>query len=193
MVEKTDDFGRSGGMEQILIGNTLEETAYHEAGHIAVATALGLDLRPKGITIWEAAKDVMDGLAGYWEDETDWDKNLQAVLAGQIAQRRKFPQSDITGAKPDIDSFFKIVREHFAGSVASNIWESVSKKANARLAANWSAVVEIAETLIADEWISVGENEHPLAKRKKRLSGEALVAILSSHNIPARARPSRSV
>jgi len=176
-------------MEQTLIGNTLEETAYHEAGHIVVAARLGLDLRPKGITIWEAGKDVMDGLAGYWDDDADWDKNLQAVRAGQIAQWRRFPKSDTTGAKPDNDYFFKVVGEHFTGSIASNIWESVSKKADALLEAHWSAVVEIAETLMAAEWISVGESEHPLAKRKKHLGGEALVAILSSHGISARVRP----
>jgi len=172
----------------MIIGNTLEETAFHEAGHIVVATALGLDLRPKGITIWEASKDVMDGLAGYWDDETDWEKNLQAVRAGQIAQWRTFPKSDTTGAKPDNDYFFKVVREHFAGSIASNIWESVSKKANDLLEAHWSAVVEIAETLMAAQWMAVSENEHPLAKRKKKLDGEALVAILSSHRISARVR-----
>ena len=32
--------------EQILIGNTLEETAYHEAGHVVIAGAVGLDLKP---------------------------------------------------------------------------------------------------------------------------------------------------
>jgi hypothetical protein len=78
--------------EPLIIGNTLEETAYHEAGHIVVAVALGLDLRPKGITIWEVTKNVMEGLAGYWDDDTDWEKNLQAVRAGQIAQWRKFPR-----------------------------------------------------------------------------------------------------
>jgi hypothetical protein len=174
----------------LIIGNTLEETAYHEAGHIVVAAVLGLDLRPKGITIWEAANDVMDGLAGYWDDETDWEKNLQAVRSGQIAQWRKFPKSDlVSGSGPDRDYFFKVVKEHFPGSLAANIWETVSKKANDLLEAHWSAVVEVAETLTAAEWMSVGENEHPLAKRKKRLDGETLVAILSSHGIGARVRP----
>jgi hypothetical protein len=131
----------------------------------------------------------MDGLAGYRDDETDWETNLQAARASQISQWRKFPQSDMTGAKTDNDYFFTIVREHFAGSVAGNIWESVSKKANALLETHWSAVVEISEKLIAAERISVDENEHSLAKRKKQLGGEELVAILSSHGISARVRP----
>jgi len=75
----------------------------------------------------------MDGLAGYWDHETDWEKNLQAVRAGQIAQWRKFPNADTTGAKPDNDYFFNVAREHFPGTVASNLWESTSKKADALL------------------------------------------------------------
>jgi hypothetical protein len=62
-----------------LIGNTLEETAYHEAAHMVIAAAVGLNLRPGGITIWEAAEDVMDGLARYWKDEVDWGKKPTAA------------------------------------------------------------------------------------------------------------------
>jgi len=38
--------------------------AYHEAGHIVVAAALGLPLRPEGIMIGEDGK----GFACYWKD-----------------------------------------------------------------------------------------------------------------------------
>lgn len=174
----------------LIIGNNLPETAYHEAGHIVVATALGLDLRPKGITIWEARTDVMDGLAGYWDHETDWDKNLQSVRAGQIAQWQKFPNADTTGSKPDNDYFFNVAREHFPNTVASNLWESSTKKAYALLQLHWTAVVEIAEALIAADWLPVPENEHPLAKRKKRLDGNQLISILIRHGISARVRQS---
>ena len=44
----------------ILIGNTLEETAYHEAGHIVIAAAVDLDLKAKGIVIYEV-ENVADG------------------------------------------------------------------------------------------------------------------------------------
>lgn len=172
----------------LIIGNTLDETAYHEAGHIVVATALELDLRPKGITIWEAAPNVMDGLAGYWNHETDWEKNLQAVRAGQIAQWTKFPNADTAGAKPDNDYFFGVAKEHFPGTVASNLWERTSKKSNALLQQHWAAVIEIAECLIAAEWVCVPEHEHPLAKRKKHLDGNQLIGVLVKHRISARVR-----
>jgi hypothetical protein len=77
---------------EVLIGNTFEETAYHEAGHIVVATALGLDLKPRGIVIWAAADvDVTDGLACYCNDTPDMPtarKVLIGTRAGQLAQVR---------------------------------------------------------------------------------------------------------
>ena len=155
-----------------------------------MAAALGLDLRPKGITIWEASQDVMDGLARYGDDEADWDKNLQAARAGQIAQWRKFPQSNMWGAGPDNEYFFRVVKEQFPEILGADLWQSTTKKANDLLATHWSVVVEIAETLINAKWMPVPENEHPLAKRKKDLDGKALVAILSSHGITARVRAS---
>jgi hypothetical protein len=153
-----------------------------------VATALGLDLRPKGITIWEAAPNVMDGLAAYWDHETDWENNLQAVRAGQIAQWRKFPNADTTGAKPDNDYFFKVARKHFPGTVVSNLWESTSKKADSLLQQHWPAVIEIAEALITAKRLWVPENEHPLAKRKKTFNGDQLIDMLARHSISARVR-----
>jgi hypothetical protein len=135
----------------LIIGNNLEETAYHEAGHIVVATVLELDLRPNGITIWEAAPNVMDGLAGYWNHDTDWQKNLQAVRAGQIAQWTKFPNTDTTGSKPDNDYFFHVAKERFPETVASNLWESTSKEAHALLRLHSAVVIAIAETLIRKE------------------------------------------
>jgi hypothetical protein len=161
----------------LIIGNNLDETAYHEAGHIVVATALGLRLRPKGIQIWEAAPNVMDGLAGYWDHETDWEKNLQAVRAGQIAQWTKFPNTDTTGSKPDNDYFFRIAKEHFPGILAGNLWETTTKEAHALLQQHWAAVIGIAESLITADWLAVPEGEHPLAKRKKHLDGNQLLNL----------------
>jgi len=45
----------------MIIGNTFEETAYHEAGHIVAAAVLGLALRPAGITIVEVEDTQLGG------------------------------------------------------------------------------------------------------------------------------------
>ena len=86
-------------MNETFVGNNLEETAYHEAGHVVVnQSALGLELRIRGITIYEVSSDVMDGLACYWDDDT-YGENLQALLGGQIAQWRKFPETNLVDGK----------------------------------------------------------------------------------------------
>jgi hypothetical protein len=78
-------------IEEVLIGNTLEETAYHEAGHIVIASATGLALRPMGVAIWEAVEDVTEGIASYCEDEPEWEKILLALRAREMAQVKQFP------------------------------------------------------------------------------------------------------
>ena len=176
-------------MNETFVGNNLEETAYHEAGHVVVAAALGLELRIRGITIYEVSSDVMDGLACYWDDETDWEKNLQALLGGQIAQWRKFPETNLVdGSRPDRENFTEKARQHFAGSSPSDVWARVRDKVHALfdVAPHWSAGIEIADTLITAPWAD--ETEHPFAKRKKHLDGAALVAILAAHGISARLR-----
>lgn len=40
----------------IRIGNTFEECAYHEAGHVVGAGALGLAFKPTGVTIVEVRR-----------------------------------------------------------------------------------------------------------------------------------------
>ena len=57
------------------------ESAYHEAGHIVVAGAVGSDLRPRGIVI-DKVQNVTDGLACYWEDTEEAETVLLALRAG---------------------------------------------------------------------------------------------------------------
>ena len=100
-------------IEEVLIGNTLEETAYHEAGHIVIASATGLALRPMGVAIWEAVEDVTEGIASYCEDEPEWEKILLALRAGEMAQVKQFPISSTIGSLPDIQAFATIVEVYF--------------------------------------------------------------------------------
>ncbi len=175
-------------MAKMLIGNTLEETAYHEAGHIAVAGAAGLDLKLEGIVIYEIAEDVTDGWAFYWEDKPEWEKILLAVRAGQVAQLRQFPQSEIRGGQPDVKRFFSIVADRFGSNRGGELWEDITASVRSLLDTHWAAVVAVAEALVKSDWIPVDEAEHALAKRKKHLDGDALVAILGKHGVPAQVR-----
>ena len=171
--------------EQILIGNTLEETAYHEAGHVVIAGAVGLDLKPLGIVIREVAEDVTDGIASYWEDTAEWEKVLLALCAGEMAQLKQFPCSWTRGSQPDIQKFSKIVNNHLGHN---RFREQVASL----LEIHWSAVTSIALALMEGPWIIVEPTEHPKAKRKKHLDGSTLVPILRRHGITAQVRNSQT-
>ena len=55
-----------------------------------------------GVAIWEAAEDVTEGIASYYEDEPEWEKILLALRAGEMAQVKQFPISSTIGSLPDI-------------------------------------------------------------------------------------------
>ena len=71
----------------MVIGNTLDETAYHEAGHITIAAAVGLDLQHRGIVVYEVG-NVGDGWAFYWEDNQQW-KDILKVATGRTSRTVK--------------------------------------------------------------------------------------------------------
>ena len=178
--------------EQILIGNTLEETAYHEAGHVVIAGAVGLDLKPLGIVIWEVAEDVTDGIASYWEDTAEWEKVLLALCAGQMAQLKQFPCSWTRGSQPDVQVFSKIVNTHFEQDRFREMHDNTNSRVASLLEIHWSAVTSIALALMEGPWIIVEPTEHPKAKRKKHLDGSTLVPILRRHGITAHVRNSQN-
>jgi len=172
---------------RMVIGNILDETAYHEAGHMTIAARVSLDLQQKGIVIYEVG-NVTDGWAFYWEDNQQWKDILTALRAGHIAQQKKFPGSYSLGAEIDFKKFSYIVEQHFPGVVHSNMEEETKKKASDLLNTHWSAVEDVARGVIAADWLPVAPGEHERATRMKRLDGNAVAAILASHNFQARVR-----
>jgi hypothetical protein len=167
----------------MVIGNSLDETAYHEAGHITVAAAVGLDLQHKGIVVYEVG-NVGDGWAFYWEDNQQWTDILVALRAGQLAQLKKFPGSDFQGAQTDVQKFSYIVEHHFPpGTLNSDMWEAVTRRATnlLDLNPNWSAVEDVARAVINTRSVPVAPGEHAQATLKKHLDGNAIAAILAPH------------
>jgi hypothetical protein len=75
------------------------ENAYHEAGHITIAAACGLELLPRGILIYEkaSASKALLGHADYRDGDLDDLENrkhvLIALIAGVGAQDRQFPET----------------------------------------------------------------------------------------------------
>jgi hypothetical protein len=174
-------------VEGTLIGNTLEETAYHEAGHMVGAAVSGLDLKTNGIIVYEVG-ELADGWAFYWEDKPLWDSILLAVRAGQVAQLRKFPNSEFRGGQQDVKNFFDVVTSQFGQNRCGEFWERISSEVNRLLNEHWPAVEKIAKALMQSDWVPVEPGEHPVARRKKVLDGNALVAVLARHDISAVSR-----
>jgi len=174
-------------MGRILIGNTMEETAYHEAGHIVIAGAVGLDVQPKGIVIYEV-EDVADGWAFYWEDNQQWIDILLALRAGQLAQLKKFPKSEFRGGQSDVQKFSSIVKQHFPPNCDGDMWQDISAKTQNNVNSHWVAIESVADAAMKASWIPVTVSEHPEAKRKKHLDGKTLVGILAKHKISSRVR-----
>lgn len=178
-----------------LIGNTPEETAYHEVGHILTAAVVGLDLRPDGIILFETGT-LAGGVACYWED-AEVEAVLKALRAGQQAQFREFPGSEIRGGQDDVRAFFDILKKlgievHRRGEM----WQEISKQVEELLSKYWPAVIEIATALLSqdsrpldsDDSKYLSHEERILAKSKKQLVGDEIVKILHRHGIPARVR-----
>lgn len=171
----------------MVIGNSLDETAYHEAGHSTIAAAVKLDLQQKGIIVYEV-ENVADGWAFYWEDNQQWKDILTALRAGHLAQLKKFPGSYSLGAERDFKKFEYIVKQYFPGVIHGNMEEEIKKRTNDLLNTHWSAVEDVARAVINADWLTVSPGEHAQATRKKHLDGDALAAILAPHNIQARVR-----
>ena len=162
----------------------LEVTAYHEAGHIVVASVLGMALKSEGVTVWEMAQGETFGAASIWEDERDWERTLIFLRSGVKAQLKQFPQfwTNTTGLSDDC-GFFRIVREHF-GDRKNELKERIDLQTDLLLDKHWSAVEAIAQAVTAGDW-KPAEDGGIEAKRKKQLDGLTLAAILEKHGIPA--------
>lgn len=174
-------------MGELLIGNSLEETAFHEAGHIVIAGAVRLDLKHKGIILYEV-ENVADGWAFYWEDNQQWTDILMALRAGQLAQLKEFPNSEFRGGQCDVKNFFSIVNKHFPPNSGGDMWQEISRKTKDKLDSNWSAVKNVADAVLNSGWLPVAPTEHERATRKKHLEGNALAAILATHGITTNVR-----
>src|SRR5664279_4282946 len=77
-----------GGTKPVSIESRLAIAAHHEAGHIVIAAAAGLRLRPEGIMVDTEA----EGLACYCKEPKNSDESREhvmlATLAGFFAQDR---------------------------------------------------------------------------------------------------------
>lgn len=181
-----------------LIGNSPEETAYHEAGHIVIAAAVGLDLRPAGILMFEV-RNLAAGIACYWEDG-EVEPVLQALRAGQMAQIRQFPTSEIRGGMPDVRAFSTAVDQIYSPGHVGVMLEKTGGQVLELFDKHWGVVAKVAQALLKKDWASMevtdekylSADERSVVRRKKQLTGSEIVEILEQHGISARVRSADS-
>jgi hypothetical protein len=171
--------------DEIIIGNTFDETAFHEAGHIVLAGATGMPLKHSGITIYEVSEKVSDGYANYEENGGEKEAILMALLAGARAQLKQFPETRLVGTRSDEQKFRDLVKAHF-GDRQRELSAKLIPQVDSVLKESWSAVTSIVTGLSESPWIPVLSSEHTKSRRKKQMNGHALAAILQRHGIPAK-------
>ena len=158
-------YGGVSGLAPIAESPDIQITtaAYHEAGHIVVAAALGLSLRPEGIMVGQDAK----GLACYWKepDRTDAsvEANILASFAGFYAEKRL---RAISGSQAR--DYFAVIwstdwkearalEGKFSLAYLGNrnihaVNDELEAKAEEIIAQYWPAIDALAKILLGREW-----------------------------------------
>jgi hypothetical protein len=182
----------------------IETAAYHEAGHVVVATALGLRLRPEGIMVGQDAK----GLACYWKEPDGTDAsveaNILASFAGFSAEKRLrsmrgLQQRDYFGVIFSTDWKEARVLQgkfspvYFGDKGGRTIHDELEARAEQLVAQHWSTIEVLAEALLSRQW----EPKKPFksgtqwsdSEQAKYLLGAEVVEILAGLGITAQSTP----
>jgi hypothetical protein len=188
--------------EGIPLEMKLRRAAHHEAGHIVVAAAMGLPLRPDGIVI----DSVAQGLACYWKEPGENDACRESVIAATFAGFNAEEEFCQRHSLPVLDGFAKIFCEDYRYargiicqltylSPTDNVFEIDQKlEAASRVAVlrHWLAIEAIAAQLLAKDWEPIKPLESGTVWSRetsaKYLTGEELVAALARFAIDARCR-----
>jgi len=174
--------------------------AYHEAGHVVVAAALGLRLRSEGIMV---GQDGM-GLACYWKEPDGTDPsvecNILASFAGFCAEKRLrsmrgFQTLNYFGVIFSTD--WKEARalqpkfssSYFGKKNIQTIHDELEARAEQLIVQYWHAIEVLAEALLNRDWepkkIFQSGTQWSEAEEAKYVPGAEIVRILQSAGIPA--------
>lgn len=178
--------------------------AYHEAGHIVVAAALGLCLRPEGIMVGQDGK----GFGCYWKEPDGTDAsveaNVLASFAGFYAEKRLrsmrgFRPRDYFGVIWSTDwKEARALEGKFSFGYLGDrniqaVHDELEAKAEEIIAQYWPAIEALAQTLLGRDW----EPKKPFesgtqwseSERAKYVTGEEVVDVLAGLDIMAQCVP----
>jgi hypothetical protein len=122
------------------------------------------------------------------------------LRAGQMAQRRQFPNSETRGGEPDAQAFSKAVNQIYSPGHVGLMLEKIGGQVLELFAKHWGAVAEVAQALLKKDWASMevtdekylSADERSVVRRKKQLTGSEIVEILEQRGISARVRSADS-
>jgi hypothetical protein len=183
------------------IESKLSAVAHHEAGHLVIAAAMALPLRPEGLSIDPVAK----GLACYCKKPDDTDASRERVLlatfAGWYSQKRWCERRSIAFAQGPYlastcdwwearDILSAMSKAYFSERDYSAAHEFLERRSEALVAQNWHAVETLAAIVLTKEW----EPLKPLNTRgkwsdqssAKYVGGEEVVSVLAACGVHAR-------
>lgn len=180
--------------------------AHHEAGHIVIAAAQGLSLRPEGLSVDPSG----EGLACYCKRPNDSDisreRAIVTMLAGFMAQRRfceehSYPAPDPIGIilSPDWQEARQVISrlsaEAFSVDNATTILAKLENRSQHLVEQNWLAIEELAITLLAKEWEPLkalnSGSTWSSEFTAKYVAGEEVVGMLGQYGITAVCDPDR--
>jgi hypothetical protein len=143
----------------------ITSAAHHEAGHVVIAAALGLRLRPEGIMVGQDAQ----GLACYCKEPDDADASVEANIiasfAGCYAENhfRGLYGSELRDYLTVMWSLdwkeargieSRLSYEYLAGRNIPTVHDALEQRAQQLVVQNWSAIECLAQVLLSKEWES---------------------------------------
>jgi len=168
---------------------SVERTAYHEAGHMVVAAALGLTLRAEGLHV----DPLGAGLACFSKqpDGSDLSREriIVAIFAGYIAQERSHPDS-IWQLDTDWQEAHTLLGEMSIESTEVTR-ERLLKRSRQLVNQYWLAVKALASALLARNWVPQVRLEsgarwaQSTTTTEKHMTAEEIINLLAHYGITA--------
>jgi len=182
----------------------LESAAHHEAAHIVIAAAVGLDLRPDGVLVADNA----DGIAVYASIPADSNESCEAVVLASeagwwgesrfVAERHpELPERE----PPHLEDYDlswramgKLTPEYLNGQSHKACYLKLRDRSKHLVKQHWLAIKAVAQAVLVQEpepietFVALG----PWTTSKGaaiRLRGDVIVEILSRHGVVAVCRP----
>lgn len=183
-----------------LLEQQIVRTAHHEAGHLVVAAVQELELRIDGLAVDARG----EGLACYCKQPGNSDRRREkviiATLAGYNSELRLCSETSYAGPSEmqialscdgrEARSIICSLSYLSPSRTAFQIEEELQQRSNNLTQKVWTAISSLASALLAKEWEPIkalpSGGVWSQVDNAKYLDGQAVAAVLESHDIAAK-------